>query len=497
MIEQFRMHPLKIISSIIGLFKDSFIFILLLFVFNSRDPSLLIKIGRFALLLYLIVRLILIIINWMKTTYEINNGLIQIKYGVFQKKQNSIPLHEIQNITWRTPFYYKWFSLTSLRLETSTTNDRATIQLEALKVDLAKQIEELATLKQEKVEPENEITSETNSNFIDKKSELAQPMSQNRTVHYTPSKKDVLKASFLSFSFLGLIPIIVIGYMQIEKFINIDKQVEGVFSVITSSWIFITLAIILLIIIAISFGVIQTYLKYGKYEISSNSERIFIISGILNEKTFSVQKKNVQAIRVSQSPLKKLLNFTDIKLISAGSDNEKSADVSSLYPFLPSGLSKELLDELLPQFPLKTAVSKLPKQSLYMRFMRIPWFWIIVTGLIIWFKRDWWFVSPILFIIIYLARFFTYRNTRFLWDDETIQFKTGGISTDIFITNRKKVIEVTTEQNIIQKRLGITTINTVNRVKPVHYEELQDVPANETESFIHWYKLRLDEIRVE
>src|SRR5699024_11087408 len=149
-------------------------------------------------------------------------------------------------------------------------------------------------------------------------------------------------------------------------------------------------------------------------------------------------------------------------LISAGSE-ENGDDISSLYPFLPSDKAKGLLDELLPQFPLQEAVNKLPRESLYIRLMRIPWLSLVATGLILWFKKEWSFISPILFLTTYLSRYFTYRNTRFSWEGRTIQFKTGGISTDIFITNRKKVIEIYTKQTISKKKLRLATINTVNR----------------------------------
>src|SRR5699024_11065231 len=217
-----------------------------------------------------------------------------------------------------------------------------TVQLNAINIDLAEQIEELATqYKTEITEGRDELAEEeANSENINDDSNS----SHERTVHFIPTKRDVLKASFLSFSFLGLIPIIIVGYTQIEKVIDIDSQVEGAFSFIMSSWVLIVIAIILLITAAVGFGVMQTFLKYGKYEISSDDDRTFIHRGILNERSFSIQKTNVQAIRLNQSPLKKLLNFTDVQLISAGSE-ENGDDISSLYPFLPSDKAKGLLED--------------------------------------------------------------------------------------------------------------------------------------------------------
>src|SRR5699024_4186580 len=169
------------------------------------------------------------------------------------------------------------------------------------------------------------------------------------------------------------------------------------------------------------------------------------------------------------------------RLLFYAGGEEKSVEIGSSYPFLQREKAKGLLDELLRHFSLHEAGNIFPRESLYIRLMRIPWLWLVATGLILWFKKEWWFISPILFITTYLSRYFTYKNTRFSWEGKTIQFKTGGISTDIFITNRKKVIEVYTEQTIVQKKLGLATINTVNREKPVHHEQLQDIPVMESE----------------
>lgn len=496
MIKAFRMHPFQIITSFITLLKKAFVFILLLFVFRFGDTSTFIQIARGVFLIYLFIRTIFIIINWWKTTYEIHDGMILIRRGIFQRKQNNIPLQEIQNIMRNTPIYYNWVNLTSLRLETSSSSDSATVYLDAIGVRLAGQIEEIAT----SYNPEKSYAGDENDtleNEMEIETEDHSTKEKLRTIHYIPSRKDVLKASFLSFSFLGFIPVIAIVYDKASKVIDIDKQAESLLHQLMNSWLFMTGAIIMLILFAVGFGMTRTFLKYGKYEIASDDARVFIKSGVLNEKSFSVKKANIQAIRIRRSALKKLLHFTDVQLISAGNDEDEDEDISSLYPFLPSEKVEGLLAELLPQFTLQNANRRLPKHSLFMKLLRIPWFWLTVTGLVIWLKPEWIWMSPVLFILIYLARFFNYRNTRYVWDEQGLQFKVDGLSTDIFITNRKKLIEVNVEQGILQRKFGLATINTVNRVKPVHHEELQDIPFTDSSYFLQWYKKRADEITVE
>lgn len=490
MIEQIRMHPIKIVNSFISTLKNSFFIILFLFVIHFQDVATYILVGRILFGLFLIGCLIAYTIDWWKTTYSFQNRTIYIQRGLFTKKNSSIPFDKIQNIKWNKPFIYRKFNLTTIVLETSASDENATVKLEAVRMEEAEQIEQLVAY----YKHDNNHKQEHEEHITDIDS-VSLP-SKERTIHFTPNRKDVIKASFLSFSFFAFIPILIEGYRQIDDVVNLDKQAKGIVAYLTSSWIITGITIILLVIIAVAFGMTHTYLKYGKYEIASDDERIYIQRGVLNEKAFSISKSNVQAIQINQGPLKKLLGLAEVKLISAGSEGEED-EISSLYPFLPTEKANSLIRELLPHFSIEHHFQKLPRNALYMRLLRIPWLWIIATVLLLWFKRDWYFLSPILFILTYMMRFFDYRNTRYAWDEHGIQFFKGGLSMELFVTNRKKVIEIEVHQNLIQKKLGLATIQTINRTKPYHLEEMLDVRYQEAQQFILWYQDRYQEIQLE
>lgn len=73
------------------------------------------------------------ILQWWSTKYELKTRSIHISKGVFKKKSNSIPLERVQNVQTSTPWYFKPFSVTSLTLVTSATDEDASVKLEAVK----------------------------------------------------------------------------------------------------------------------------------------------------------------------------------------------------------------------------------------------------------------------------------------------------------------------------------------------------------------------------
>jgi len=321
-----------------------------------------------------------------------------------------------------------------------------------------------------------------------------------------PTKKDILKASFTSLSPLALIPLLLTVYSNVDEIFNLKDKTEGVFSHIIGSWWIITSLVIILVLVSVAFGMTRTFLKYGKYEISSDEDRIYINKGVINETAFSIAKEKVQAIEIEQSILKRLLGLAEVKLTSAGSLSlgEETLEINSLYPFLPVSRAYEIISEILPAYEVKHEMKRLPRKSLWIRLFTPSWIWIIATVALFYWKpailgitQAWWIISAILLLMIVAARWLDFLHTKYILNDRFIQLQTGILTTSLFLSKRDKVIEVKVSQNIFQKWLGLASIETINRAKPVQHNGIKDVPVGFAENFYKWYMGRRNEIKVE
>lgn len=501
---QMRMHPLKIAQSFFSLIKNSAIIILYLFVFRLNDTSFIPKYGRILFLLFLTYQVIAIVIEWLQTTYEIKDNYIHIYQGLFKKRHNRVALATIQHVQRNTPFYFKPFGITALNLETSATDKRASVAFEAITVEEAKRIEEvLEQVKYNQLPIEEKGQSETEtetdrelSTFQEVQSDVEKVRSENtstKEIDFQPSRQELIRASFLSLSFLVVIPILITMYENVEGFIPIEDHALRIFNTIRQSWLLISMTIGLLAVILVGIGVLRTFLKYGKYEISSDHDYIYIRMGTLNEQYFSIRKGNVQAIHIIQTPIKKWLGLCEIKLVIAESVEEESFNISTLYPYMDKDRAHQIIRKLLPEFPVLNKVDCLPKESLTMKMIRIPWFLIFAAFVILLFQKSWWFVLPILGVVTYLMRYFEYRNTRYAIEDGNIQFIKGGLWSSWFLTNRKKVIEIEVTRSFWQQKLGLATISTINQTKPIYQMDLEDIPVKVSKEFIDWYGSRTKE----
>ena len=491
--ENRRMHPGRILLSLYELVKNSAIAFIFLFVLRRGSDAGWVVAGRWIFITVIAISILNIILSWWRTTYRLETDSVQIDSGIFSRKHRNVPFRRVQNVNRQVPAVLRLFGLTSLTLETGADGEDASVKFPAVTKAEAARIEEaLDGYRMERMEAGAE-----NPGGEAPKMAGTGPLPQKiRTVHFTPELKDVVKASFLSFSFIALIPVLATLYSNIDDFFDLDTRAEGFLSFLTGSGVLLGVTIALFTVAAIAFGIIRTYLKYGRYEISSDDERIYIRRGVLTEHSLSVRKKNVQAIQITETPLKRLLGLAEAKLVTVGTFEEGLEDISSLYPFLRKQRAVELVGELLPDIRMLDGMERLPKAALAVRMLRFPWTAMVGTvALYFWrpnfpFVPDWPVLAAALFVFTYALRCFDYRNTRYAIRGPLVQFRKGGLWRETFLTRREKVIESAVSQSFLQKRFGVATVGTTNRAKPVHVEELKDLPQSAAEQFNRWYTER-------
>lgn len=497
-----RYHPLLMLFKLWGFVKNSFIFVLFLFVLNGESQSFVFKYGRPAFLVIVAISFVSIPLTWLTHKYKISDAVFHLYTGIFTKSEQTVSFSKIENVNRRTSLFHRIFNVTSIQFETGMTGAEATVDFEVISKVGADRLEKEIT----KPVYETVINDEASETVVAKP--ITDPPIQkspaDRTLHFKPSRKDMIKSSFTSLGFLVLIPLIVSFYYKIEQFFNVEDKAERLIENWLNTWWVLALFVMILIITSAAFGIIKTYIKYGNYEISSDDQRIYIRQGLLDERVFTIAKERVQAVEIKQRALKRLFGLAEVKLISVGNLRDDDNEINTLYPFLPINRALAMITEILPSYEVIEDMTGLPQKSLWIRLFKPSWFWIIASIALFYFqpsiwsiKEAWWILSVVLLIWILVLRLLDYRHTRFVLNEHFIQCKTGSIATSLFVSKRDKVIEVEVSRTIVQKKFGLASIDVMNRAKPVLHTGLNDVPIEWADLFFDWYAGRRDEIKVE
>lgn len=482
--KKLRYHPSIILFQLFSLIKGSFFAILFLFVFKAGSNTPFWLVAKALFLAFLVISALLILLRWIYDRYEISEKSLILHHGIFVKNQRTIGLKRIQNVQQTTTFLHRLLKLTSLTLETGTSGDEATVKFQVLAYKEADRIKALAE--------EAKIAQETAVLADDTPVENPdQPtVASERQVYFTPTKKDLIKAAFTSFSILAIFPILFSLYFQFDDFFNLDMASKSVFHYFAQHlWLLLPIGIIALLLSAV-IGFIMTYMKYGKFEIAADDDRIYIKKGVFTESSFSIQKDKVQAIKLEQPFLKRLLGMVEVKLLSAGSVGDQDVETNSLFPFLPVRDAQQLLKELLPSYEILDTMKPLPKNALWLRLIRPYYFWFIATAALLYFKIEWiWLSIPLLLFFIAL-RIADFRFTQYGFNERFVQTRQGAFVVETFITKRVKIQEIEVTHGWLQRKFGLASLHFHNRGKPLHISVLQDVPSEICGQFYLWYKGR-------
>lgn len=499
MTEARRHHPLTMVLKLWKLAKFSFVIAMYLFVIKFGSDSTFLKYGRIAFFVFIGVAVLVILLNWLTHKYKLDDASFHLYEGVFTKSRRTIPFAKIQNVNRHTTLFHRLFSMTSIRFETGLTGEEAAVEFGVISLTEADNLEKHAASP-----VPNELTTVHDGGAAAESHE--DTVNARRTVHFKPTRKDIVRASFTSLSFLLLIPLLASAFSKIDQIFHLEREAKGLFSIIMDSWWIAAILIVGLVVASVTFGIVRTFVKYGKYEISSDPDRIYITKGLVDETIFSIGKQRVQAVEITQSVLKRFLGLAEVKLTSAGGlgDGEDKLEISSLYPFLPVQRAYEMISEMLPAYEVTREMNRLPGKSLWIRMLRPSWVWILSTAALFYFKprwlgfeQTWWVLSGALLIWIFVSRWLDFANTRYVLKDNFIQFQTGSLTTALFVSKREKIIEVKVTRSLFQKWLGLASVGTINRAKPVRHAGIDDAPVELAESFVKWYMGRRKEIKVE
>lgn len=486
-----RYHPLLIIWKIFGIIKDLFIIGLILFVIQRNSESMWIQYGRIGFFLLVGGGILLEVLKWFKERYEWDEQAFHLYDGIVIRSKRTVPFRKIENINEHATFFHKMFGVTSVKFETGMQGSEAAVEFPVISKQELKELKKIVN------------SGKQESNEEEEKEEQVEIVEES-TVHFKAKSKDLVKASFTSFSFFFIIPFGLTIYSQLEELLPVSDKVLGIWGQLSDSPVKLFITVLVFVCVAILYGLVRTFFKYGNYEILSDEEFIYIKKGILDESRYSIAKSNIQAIEVKQPWIKKMFNYVEIHIISVGElEIEDQTTLTTIYPFLPRQKAYALIEELLPKYQVKEQLERLPRKALWMKLFRPSWFWVIATGLLYYFKPSifkfeihWAILSTVLLGLVIAYRMLSFYYTRYLISDHFVYFQSGVFTTNLFLSKREKVIEVNVERGPLQKRLGLASIKTTNRGKPIHEVRIQDVPYEVATNFLQWYLNRVKDVKV-
>lgn len=286
------------------------------------------------------------------------------------------------------------------------------------------------------------LRAEEIKNLLLKRDSNVRPEKDNIT--YKANLKDLLLYSLVSNTIINGIGIIFVLYNIVDDYIvNVfEINIFNDFKFLEENSL-IGLFLIVISILALSFclSIINTLIKYYKFNIYLKNEKLNISYGLLNRKNYSFDRKKIKGVHIKQNLLMQLLGLYFLEIEGIGYGDEKG-EQAILYPICKEKVKIELIRQILPEFIFKNKVTKPSRKTLFrFIFKKIVFMAIIICFLSYYFSYG--YISILLLPVFLVLGYMEYKNTALGIGDRLIYMSYNGFY------KTQSIIKISAVQSLI------------------------------------------------
>lgn len=415
------------------------------------------------------------IIVWSKTWITIGENSIVIERNTrISQKKNTIGITNISNVNLEQSLFAMILGTCKLKLDTnSLSTANATDVTIVLK---RKQAEEIRVLLMARISGEQlQDNYSVEEMQIKEDEDVAQQVGNIATINETKKQVRIDSGNILlhgifssRFIYAILIPLyIIFEFVTKMDSTDIDYLIQGVgdFAAATIGLtLFILVAIVSWMVLAMAFSLIRTAIKYWNFQIERREEKLVLQYGLTKKVNYSIPVDKIQAVVVKQSLLARIFKQYMVEVVNVGMNDDEKEAQSFLLPYCKRKLLEERMQLLLPEFVdyLYLEAKRQPKQ------IWIVWLWsvliyLLITSVILLAVME--FLPEFLEIVcsgmavlsvaVFLVKWMSYHTKAVGVGKEVLLSVTGFFSRKYVYMNYANIQYIILKQNFLAKHFGI------------------------------------------
>lgn len=274
------------------------------------------------------------LISYLFTFYTLEEDHLLVESGVFTKQRVEIPFSTITTVDLSQNILFQLFKVYKIKVDNaSQTNDTANKSniVLTLKIDQAIQFKEVLT-KGKNTQEIKEQEAETDAIKAMPQDFVKLGLLQSKWVYF-------LSIIAVAGPFLGIIA------PKLENIFQ-DMLIGGL----------IAAAIILGYVLSVALSLGKSVLTYYNFKVWATDDTVKIKYGLLNKKSFSLQKSKINGIIFKQNLLMRLCGFYTAEVIVIGygdADKEGETERAIIFPLATLERLKKIVGRLLPEYSVE------------------------------------------------------------------------------------------------------------------------------------------------
>ena len=439
-------------------------------------------------ILYGLVALPAIVLQYLRFSYRITPKQIVIQKGVINRQNRSIPIERVQNIQIEQNLVARMLGVAKVKIETAGSSATEG-SLEYVGLEDAHEIRRAVRSYQYQGADEPPPSSESDE--------------PERETLFSMSLRRVLLSGAFRFSLFYLVLIfsaleLVDPELIVQRVLRSQGRVSQITEVMTAHP---ALAILSTVVVAVFLGWISGILihvsRYYRFRLWLDDDKLRKRHGLFTVTEGTVPLKKVQALILRTNPLMRAFGWYGLEVQTVGTDvDEQGHRVVAPFAQYDDVLR---LAQRVRSFELPEEFRSVSPLTIRRRFFRYTFvFALILAPLIYYWPATWWHPAGVAFpwwggvLVPFILGWaiLQYRNHGYRRREDGLYIWRGVLSRHLWILPTEKFHVFAATASIFQQRLGLKTlyVDTAGAAS-FAYPEVVDLPATEADTQLdHLYQ---------
>lgn len=395
------------------------------------------------LLLAAVAGFALMVAEWRRFTYRIDNGRLVVERGVFRHTTRVVPLDRIRGVDLQAPSLHRALGLVQVEVEAAAGGTSAA------ELTLA------AVTRAEGERLRHVLLSQR------REAPGADPDARPARVLYRATPR-LLVAGGLTSGRHILAPLAVLGVV-----VNFADDLPGALGerILGSAAdraptdvLGIGVLVAAVVLLALVLAAAGSLLADWNFELKDEDDRLVAQRGLLTRRAVAIDRARVRGLDLLDSPLRRPFGLVGIRAIAGGIQGGRSGR-AALAPVIAKADAHELVRALDPFVDPEAPLERHPRAAQTRRFVRalsVPVALVVVALALEW----WWAVATLLVLVVAavpLARD-RYLQLGHLFDGRRLTVRSGSLQRRRASLDSGAVVSYLVRQSPLQARAGLCSV---------------------------------------
>ena len=399
-----RLHPLALVVIARRFIGASLIPIVFLLI--SLGTRVIVPV----LLAALFIGVPLAVLSWRRFSYQVANGRLELRSGVFSRSVRTIPLERVRGVDVSQPFLHRLLGLARVEVEAAAGGDSKSAELSLAAVSLA-EAERLRAVLLRAARLEGEEVEEAKSLYRATPGQLA--LGGITSMRYLLAPAAIVGVVFnIADDLPG-------GLIERGTEAAIDRAPTSPAGIAS-----LVLAGIAIVILAAAAG---SLLVDWNFTLTDEGERFTTVRGLLTRRVVTVDRDRIRGVDVRDTPARRPLRLVSVTAIAAGLRGRTGG--TTLAPVLSASEAATFIRAVDPPAPDPWApLTPHPKAARGRRFLRALALPLVVLAVTIGFRIPWAIAAAALLVLLAVPLALDrYRQLGHRFDGRRLALREGSL----------------------------------------------------------------------